>query len=322
MARGFFGVLRQKGLELCLGAIMVEPSRLPRVRHRAAAAEGRGHPDGLPLYRQEAIYARDGVYLDRSLMAQWIGKVGFELQPLADYVLEKIKQGERIFADETTLPTLAPGSGKAQKAWLWAYARDDRPFGGNGPPMMAYHLEDSRGGECVERHLAGFAGILQVDSYAAYNRLARSAGANEGVTLAASFADVRRRFYELHVNESSQLATQAVTTMAGLWEIEADIRGQDPATRVKARQEKSAGIVSALFELWEKELPRLSGKSKLAEAIRYATSRRIALERFLSDGRIEINSKIVERAIPTSQEKMRSLRAAMAAAEPGRPSPR
>src|SRR6516165_7506139 len=255
------------------------------------------YADGLPLYRQEAIYARDGVDLDRSLMAQWMGKVGFELQPLADYVLEKIKQGERIFADETTLPTLTPGSGKTQKAWLWAYARDDRPFGGNGPPMVAYRFEDSRGGECVERHLAGFAGILQVDGYAAYNRLARSAGANEGVMLAACFAHVRRRFYELHVNESSQIATQTITTMAGLWEIEADIRGRDPETRMKARQEKSAAIVATLFDLWHKELLRLSGKSKLAEAIRYATSRRAALERFLSDGRIEIDSNIVERAI-------------------------
>jgi transposase len=254
------------------------------------------YADGLPLYRQEAIYARDGVDLDRSLMAQWMGKVGFELQPLADYVLEKIKQGERIFADETTLPTLAPGTGKTEKAWLWAYARDDRPFGGIGPPMVAYRFEDSRGGACAERHLAGFAGILQVDGYAAYNRLAKSAG-NNGVRLAACFAHVRRRFYELHVNESSQLATQTVTTMAGLWEIEADIRGRDPETRMKARQEKSAAIVAALFDLWEKELPRLSGKSKLAEAIRYATSRRAALERFLTDGRIEIDSNIVERAI-------------------------
>ena len=132
------------------------------------------YADGLPLYRQEAIYARDQVELDRSLMAQWMGKVGFELQPLADYVLERIKQGERVFADETTLPTLAPGSGKTQKAWLWAYARDDKPFGGAGPPMVAYRFEDSRSGECVARHLAGFSGLLQVDGYAAYNRLARS----------------------------------------------------------------------------------------------------------------------------------------------------
>ena len=117
------------------------------------------------------------------------------------------------------------------------------------------------------------------------------------MTLAACFAQVRRRFYELHFSESSRLATQTVTTMAGLWEIEADIRGQDPEMQVKARQEKSTAIVSRLFHLWEQELPRLSGKSKLAEAIRYATSGRLALERFLTDRRIEIDSNIVERAI-------------------------
>jgi transposase len=179
------------------------PYRGGQIRRRAAAL-----PAGSDLRACD-------VDLDRSLISQWMGKVGFELQPLADYVLEKIKQGERVFADETTLPTLAPRSGKTQKAWLWACARDDRPFGGIGPPTVASRFEDSRGGECVERHLMGFAGILQVDGYAAYNRLARSAGANEELTLAAYFAHVRRRFYELHVNESSRLATQTVTTMAG-----------------------------------------------------------------------------------------------------------
>jgi transposase len=185
------------------------------------------YADGLPLYRQQTIYARDQVELDRSLMAQWMGKVGFELQPLADYVLERSKQGERVFADETTLPTLAPGSGKTQKAWLWAYARDDRPFGGAGPPMVAYRFEDSRSGDCVARHLKGYTGILQVDGYSAYTRLAKTgAGAsNETVTLAGCWAHLRRRFYELHLNGSSRLATQTVTTMAELWKIEGDIRG-------------------------------------------------------------------------------------------------
>ena len=256
------------------------------------------YADGLPLYRQEAIYARDKVELSRSLMAQWMGKVGFELKPLADYILERIKQGERVFADETSLPTLAPGTGKVRKAWLWAYARDDRPFGGASPPMVAYRFEDGRGGDCVVRHMTGFTGILQVDGYSAYTQLAKArTNSNEGVALAGCWAHLRRRFYELHINGSSQIATQTVTTMAELWSIEEEVRGQVPAARAAARQDRSAVIVAELFKFWEKELPRISGKSKLAEAIRYATSRRAALERFLADGRTEIDSNIVERAI-------------------------
>lgn len=98
------------------------------------------YADGLPPYRQETIYLRDSMTLSRSLMAQWMGYLGFELKILADYILEKIKAGERVFADETTLPTLLPGSGKTMTAWLWVYARDDRPFGRSGPPMVAYRF--------------------------------------------------------------------------------------------------------------------------------------------------------------------------------------
>jgi len=157
------------------------------------------YADGLPLYRQEAIYARDKVELDRSLMAQWMGRLGFELEPLSDHVLLRIKQGPRVFADETTLPTLEPGAGKAKKAYLWAYASDGRPFGGGDPPMVAYRFEDSRSGGCVLRHLNGYHGILQVDGYAAYHRLARSDRGEKAVALACCWAHLRRRFYELHV---------------------------------------------------------------------------------------------------------------------------
>jgi transposase len=255
------------------------------------------YADGLPLYRQEAIYARDGVELDRSLMAQWMGHVGFELEPLADAILNHVKQGERVFADETTLPTLAPGSGKVKTAWLWAYARDDRPFGGSGPPMVAYRFEDSRSGDCVARHLAGYRGILQVDGYAAYNRLAKPARTNDVVQLAGCWAHVRRKFFELHASEGSRLATQTIEAMASLWQIEDEIRGQAPEHRCTIRQQRSRAIVDDLFSLWARELPRLSGKSKLAEAIRYAIARRTVLKRFLDDGRIEIDSNIVERLI-------------------------
>ena len=151
------------------------------------------YADGLPLYRQEGIFARDKALIERSQMAQWMGKVGFELEPLVEHAFERIRQGKRIFADETTLPTLAPGAGKAKTAYLWAYVRDDRPFGGSDPPIVVYRFEDSRAGECVARHLEGYCGILQVDGYTAYQRLARPEGANEGMRLAACWSHVRQR---------------------------------------------------------------------------------------------------------------------------------
>ncbi|WP_028749702.1 IS66 family transposase [Rhizobium mesoamericanum] len=253
--------------------------------------------DGLPLYRQEAIFLRDHVEVDRGVMARWMGKLGFELEILADYTFNQIKQGERIFADETTLPTLVPGSGSARTAYLWAYARDDRTFGGSGPPMVAYRFEDSRSGDCVARHLDGYRGILQIDGYAAYNRVARLDGGNDGVLLAGCWAHSRRRFYELHANDSSKVATATIEKMGLLWSIEKKVRGQSPDIRVAARQEASAAVVADLYKLWHDTLPRISGKSKLAEAIRYALNRREAFEQFLHDGRTEIDSNIVERAI-------------------------
>ena len=245
------------------------------------------YADGLPLYRQEAIYARDGVELSRSLMAQWMGAVGFHFEPLAAFILAHIREGERIFADETTLPTLDPGAGKTKIAWLWAYARDDTPFGGAGPPMVAYRFEDSRSGDCAARHLGDYRGILQCDGYSGYRKLARDPRAN-GLRLAGCWAHLRRRFFELHANGESVVATATVEQMKMLWAVEDEARGQPPEARRAARRATSVGIVQALFDLWERELPRISGKSKLAEAIRYARSQRAALLLFLDDGRVEI----------------------------------
>jgi transposase len=253
------------------------------------------YADGLPLYRQQEIYARDKVELDRTLMAPWMGKLGFELAPLAERVLFHIKQGERIFADETRLPTLAPGSGKVKTAWLWAYARNDRPFGGAGPPMVAYRFDDSRAGAVAAEHLSDYRGILQVDGYAGYGILEKPQGANDGVVLAGCWAHARRKFFEL--KDEAPFAARIVAAMAPLWAIEEEIRGQSAATRSNIRRQRSAPILTELFELWQAELPRLSGKSKLAEAIRYALHRRAVFARFIEDGRIEIDSNIVERMI-------------------------
>ncbi|WP_312361847.1 IS66 family transposase [Agrobacterium sp.] len=287
------------GVIQALAPAHIIESGLPTERLLAYIAVSK-YADGLPLYRQEAIYLRDGVEISRNLMAQWMGHLGFELQICADYILERVKEGERVFADETTLPTLAPGSGKTTKAWLWAYARDDRPYGGTSPPMVAYRFEDSRGAECVARHLSGFSGILQVDGYSAYSNLAKArakTGSNETIQLAGCWAHLRRKFYDLHISGVSQTATDTIVAITELWKVEDAVRGKDAGTRARRRQETSSVIVNSLFELWEKELGKVSGKSKTAEAIRYALTRREALERFLMDGRIEIDSNIVERAI-------------------------
>ncbi len=271
--------------------------------------------DGLPLYRREVIFLRDHVEVDRGIMARWMGKLGFELDILADYIFSQIKRGERIFAEETTLPTLVPGSGSAKTANLGTYARDDRPFGGGGPPMVAYRFEDSRSGDCVARHLEGYRGILHIDAYTAYNRVARPDRGNDGALLAGCWAQSRRRFYELHANDGSKVATATIENMGALWSIGEKVRGQSPDVRVAARQEASAAVVADLYKVWHDTLRRISGKSKLAAAIRYVLNRREAFEQFLHDGRIEIDSNIVERIRPRPSFKRIAYSPEMLAAE-------
>lgn len=255
------------------------------------------YADGLPLHRQEAIFAREKVELGRNLMAGWMGHVGFHLEPLADRLFQLIRDGERIFADETTLPVLAPGRGRTRTGYLWTYLRDDRPYGGAGPPIVVYRFEDSRAAGCVERHLAGWRGVLQCDGYAAYRRLAAPDRPGGPATLACCWTHLRREFYKLHDAGVSQTATWTIARMADLWAVEAQVRGCDPQTRLDARRAASAPIVDELQMLWENELTRISGKSKLAEAIRYGLSRKVEFRRFLEDGRVEIDNNSVERAI-------------------------
>jgi transposase len=158
-------------------------------------------------------------------------------------------------------------------------------------------LRINRSGDCVARHLDGYRGILQVDGYAAYNRLGKDRGANDAMTLAGCWAHARGKFFDLHASDGSPFTSAVVKAMAPLWAIEDDIRGHSAELRASIRAERSRPIVTELFAMLDPELPRLSGKVKLAEIIRYVLSRRAALERFLTDGRIEIDSNIVERAI-------------------------
>jgi transposase len=251
------------------------------------------YADHLPLYRQAQIYARQGIALDRSTLADWVGRAAWHLRPVHERLLENIRLSTKIFADETRAPVLDPGRGRTKTGQLWAYARDDRPFGGADPPIAVYVYAQNRKSEQPLAHLAGFAGVVQVDGYAGYRALAQK----NSVSLAFCWSHVRRRFYELAAAGPAPIASEAVARIGQLYAIESDIRGQNPDDRRAARQEKSRPVLDALEPWLREKLAQISQKTKLAEAIRYALSRWEGLTRFIDDGRIEIDSNIVERAI-------------------------
>ena len=250
------------------------------------------YADHLPLYRQAQIYARQGVQLDRSTLADWVGRAAWYLRPLRDHVLERLRRSERLFADETTAPVLDPGRGRTKTGQLWAYVRDDRPWGGNDPPMVAYVYAPDRKGERPEAHLGDFAGILQVDGYGGYAALARR---RQQIRLAFCWAHVRRKFYELA--DSSPVATEVLRRIAWLYAIENEVRGCSAEQRRSVRAERSRVIIDDLRQYLDARNAQVSAKSKLGEAIRYALTRWGGLECFIDDGRIDLDSNTVERSI-------------------------
>jgi len=250
------------------------------------------YADHLPLYRQAQIYARQGIQLDRSTLADWVGRAAWYLRPLRDRILDELRRSERLFADETTAPVLDPGRGRTKTGQLWAYARDDRPWGGGDPPMVAYVYAADRKSERAEAHLGDFAGILQVDGYGGYTALAKR---RQQVSLAFCWAHVRRKFYELA--DTSPAATEVLGRIALLYAIEGEVRGLSAEQRRDARGERSRVHVNDLRLYLEAKNRQVSAKSKLGEAIRYALTRWDGLSRFLVDGRIDLDSNTVERSI-------------------------
>jgi transposase len=251
------------------------------------------YADHLPLYRQAQIYARQGLNLDRSTLADWVGRAAFMLRPVHDRLLTVLKSSVKLFADETTAPVLDPGRGRTKTGQLWAYARDDRPWGGSDPPGVVYLYAPDRKADRPIAHLAGFKGVLQVDGYAGYRALAQRGD----VRLAFCWSHVRRRFYELAAAGPAPIASEALERIASLYAIENDIRGRSAEERSGVRQQLSRPIIDDLEPWLRAKLALISQKSKLAEAIRYALSRWEGLTWFLDDGRIEIDSNVVERAI-------------------------
>jgi len=179
------------------------------------------YADHLPLYRQAQIYARQGINLDRSTLADWVGRAAWHLRPVHERLLAHIRSSTKIFADETTAPVLDPGRGRTKTGQLWAYARDDRPWGGADPPAVAYVYAPNRKAEQPIAHLAGFKGVLQVDGYAGYRPLAEKGD----VQLAFCWTHVRRRFYELALGGAMPIASEALERISALYAIEKELRG-------------------------------------------------------------------------------------------------
>src|SRR5271167_1330800 len=248
--------------------------------------------DHLPLYRQAEIYARAGVDLDRSTLADWVGQTARLVRPLVEAVGTHVMAAERVHADDTTVPVLDPGRGKTKTGRLWCYARDDRPFAGNAAPAVLYCYSPDRKGEHPRTHLAPFRGILQADGYAGYAGLY-----DRGVTEAACWAHARRKFFDVHAATQSPLAHEALQRIAALYAIEATICGQSPDARLAVRQAQSAPLVAELRTWLDKTLARIPGKSELAGAIRYTLTRWQALTLVLRDGRACLDNNAAERAM-------------------------
>ena len=251
----------------------------------------------LPLYRQAQILLSQGVAIERATLAFWVGYAAAELKPLYLRLRELILGSLKIAVDETVAPVLDPGRGRTKKGYFWAIARDDRPWGGTDPPAIAYTYAPGRGAVHALKLLDTYHGIVQCDGYAAYKNIANAAYLGEAITLAFCWAHLRRKFFEIAKGGSAPIASQALDRIALLYAIEKTIHGRSADERRAVRQEKSKPLVLALKIWLEEQLARVSAKSVIAEAIRYGLNHWDGLVRFLEDGRIELDTNIVERGM-------------------------
>src|SRR5271157_3453065 len=251
----------------------------------------------LPLYRQAQMLLAQGIDIKRAILAFWVGYAAAELQPLYLRLRELILTSGKIAVDETVAPVLDPGRGRTKKGFFWAIARDDRPWGGTDPPAVAYTYAPGRGAVHALKLLETYRGIVQCDGYAAYKNIADAAYLGEAITLAFCWAHLRRKFFDIAKGGSAPIASEALERIAALYAIEKTIRGRSADERRTVRQEKSKPLVLALKTWLDDQLARVSAKSVIAEAIRYGLNHWDGLVRFLADGRIELDTNIVERGM-------------------------
>jgi transposase len=251
------------------------------------------YADHCPLYRQQAIYRRSGVDLDRATLADWVGGASRLLEPLVESLGRYVRGAEKLHADDTPVPVLDPGRGKTKTGRLWTYVRDDRPAASRDPPAVWYRYSPDRKGEHPQAHLRRFRGILQADAYGGFSPLYEG----ERILEAACWAHARRKFYDLYVADRSPIAIEAMQRIGALYAIEREIRGTIPSQRALVRQERAGPLLGELQQWLSATLQMVSAKSELAGAIKYALVRWTALTRYRDDGRIEIDNNSAERSI-------------------------
>ena len=248
--------------------------------------------DHLPLYRQSLIYARAGVELDRSTLADWVGRVTWLLQPLGERLAAHVFAAAKIHADDTPVPVLDPGRGRTKTGRLWVYVRDDRPSGDASPPAAVFFFSPDRKGERPAAHLAGFSGFLQADAYPGFDRLY-----GERIVEVGCWAHARRKIFDVHDSTKSPIAAEALAKIGELYRIETAIRGRPPDQRLDVRRRQARPLLAALKAWFEAQLAKLPPKGGLAQAIRYALANWTALTRYIDDGRLEIDNNRAENTL-------------------------
>lgn len=263
------------------------------------------YADHLPLYRQSQIYAREGIDLDRSTMADWVGRSTALLEPLADEIGRIVRCGKALFADDTPVKMQAPGNKKTKTARVWTYVRDERAWSGSSPPCAWYQFTIDRKGEHPVSHLAGYKGWVHADGYSGFNGLfghdkgerSNATGSRETANEMACMAHVRRKFVEVFASQGNAIAEDAIRRIAALYAVEKEARGQTPEARVALRQARAKPIFDDLEAWLHAQLPKISGKSPLAQAIRYALGRMPKARAYLENGHLELDNNTTERAV-------------------------
>jgi len=255
--------------------------------------------DHLPLHRQSVIYAREGVDIDRATMAGWVGHAEFLLSPLAEAIGKHVRAGDVLHADDTTVPVLAPGEGKTRTGRLWVVVRDERPWGSKLPPAAFYLYSPDRKSIRAEALLGTCHGFLHADGYTGFDKLYQptTPGGEPPLIEVSCWSHVRRKIYDVHQATASPIALGALERIAALFAIEADIRGQPPDQRAAARQQHAQPLLDALKAYLETSLRQISGKSALAQAIRYALTRWKSLTAYVSNGKLDMTNNAAERAM-------------------------